>query len=287
MRKRDLFHRKDEGNFTRYRSLGYFSALDSHEMFSAIQDEVADVVFLDPPFNLRKDYGRAPVPEKLPPEQYEEYLSEVLSQCVRLMKPGAALFLYHLPYWGARFFRVLSDHLDFRHWIAVSMKNGFVRGRNLYPAHYALLYFTKGEPRTFHRPKIAPQMCWRCARQLKDYGGYQQIIEAKGINLSDIWDDLSPVRHKSKKHRAANQLPLAFTERVVQIAGRRSGLLLDPFVGTGTSLVSAIRAGMNFIGNDLVPHNLQICKQRLREALVDAVPPTRLRCLHDSKAKEP
>ena len=36
------------------------------------------------------------------------------------------------------------------------MKNGFARGKKLYPAHYALLYFTKGMPASFQRPKILP-----------------------------------------------------------------------------------------------------------------------------------
>jgi site-specific DNA-methyltransferase (adenine-specific) len=269
MRKRGLFHRNQERDFVRYRTLGYLSSLDAYEMLTSIHNEVADLVFLDPPFNLGKDYGNAPVPESLPSDQYEAYLEQVLFQCIRVMKPGASLFLYHLPYWGARFFRTLSTYLDFRHWIAVSMKNGFVRGRNLYPAHYGLLYFSKGEPRAFHRPKISPRICWKCTRQLKDYGGYQRIIEAKGLNLSDVWDDLSPVRHRAKKHRAANQLPIALTERVVSIAGRESGLLIDPFVGTGTSLVSATRARMNFIGNDLISQNIQICRLRLHELTLD------------------
>jgi len=37
----------------------------------------------------------------------------------------------------------------FRHWVAMSMKGTFPRGRKLYPAHYALLYCSKGEPKTF------------------------------------------------------------------------------------------------------------------------------------------
>ncbi len=54
---------------------------------------------------------------------------------------------------------LLEQHLDFRHWIAISMKNGFVRGDHLYPAHYALLYYTKGKPESFNRPKVPKPIC--------------------------------------------------------------------------------------------------------------------------------
>jgi hypothetical protein len=41
----------------------------------------------------------------------------------------------------------------------------------------------------------------------------------RGINLSDLWDDLSPVRHKYSKYRSANQLPIRLTDRVLKTAG--------------------------------------------------------------------
>ncbi len=84
-----------------------------------------------------------------------------------------------------------------------------------------------------------------------------------GINLSDVWDDLSPVRHKKRKHRKANELPQVLTDRIVKIAGRRGGILIDPFVGTGTSLVSALQAHMTFVGNDLSLKNARISLDRL------------------------
>ena len=145
------------------------------------------------------------------------------------------------------------------------MKNGFVHGDYLYPAHYALLYFTKGKPAVFNRPKIHPRTCHECGEPVKDYGGYWHIIDAKGINLSDVWDDLSPVRHRNTRLRKANQLPVLLTDRVVQIAGREGGVLVDAFVGTGTAILSALKRQMTFIGNDLDPSALVIAESRIRD----------------------
>ena len=228
-----------------------------------LRAEIADVVFLDPPFNLGKDYGIASVLETSNAQSYESYMKSLIREMVRILRPGGALFLYHLPYWASRLSEELHQTLDFRHWIAIAMKNGFVRGRHLYPAHYALLYFTKGRPGRFRRPRLTPKSCRHCGKLVKDYGGYTDIIRQKGINLSDFWDDLSPVRHKSRKHRKANQLPLILTDRIVKIAGRRHGMLIDPFAGTGTSLISAQDAGMFFVGNDMSRQSLRICASRL------------------------
>jgi site-specific DNA-methyltransferase (adenine-specific) len=245
---------------------GYIARTDALAFATALHDEIADIVFLDPPFNLGKNYGVARWLERADADSYELYLTHLIRHMVRILRPGGALFLYHLPYWASRLSHELSRTLDFRHWIAIAMKNGFVAGENLYPAHYALLYYTKGRPSHFHRPKTEAQRCRGCGETVKDYGGYESIILRKGINLSDFWEDLSPVRHKSRKHRKGNQLPLSLTDRVVAIAGVKRGLLVDPFAGSGTSLVSAQAAGMAFVGNDLSRASLAVCIERLRSA---------------------
>jgi site-specific DNA-methyltransferase (adenine-specific) len=237
-------------------------------MFSrALRSEIADIVFLDPPFNLGKEYGIARWLENGDADAYEFYMKKIIREMVRVLKPGGALFLYHLPYWASRLSQELLGQLNFRHWIAIAMKNGFVRGDNLYPAHYALLYYTKGAPAQFARPRLEPQLCRHCRGLVKDYGGYKGIIQSKGINLSDFWDDLSPVRHKNRKHRRANQLPVALTDRIVAIAGPDKGLLVDPFAGTGTSLISAHQGGMFFVGNEFSKRSLGICITRLKAGM--------------------
>jgi site-specific DNA-methyltransferase (adenine-specific) len=261
---RKLFKKSNPPKVAASHRSGYLFHGDALEFLKTLGDSVADIVFLDPPFNLGKDYGSHKASDNADPEQYHAFLQDVIRESSRVLRSGGALFLYHLPFWASRVAPALHDRLEFRHWIAVSMKNGFVRGKRLYPAHYALLYFTKGDPATFKRPRLAPQRCRHCDEMVKDYGGYTPIIKRKGINLSDFWDDVSPVRHPINKNRGANELPIAITERVVKIAGRKHGVLIDPFVGSGVSLVSALRAGMHFAGNDLVRRNLTVCVERLK-----------------------
>ena len=154
-----------------------------------------------------------------------------------------------MPTWGLKFGAFLQEKITFRHWIAISMKNGFARGKYLYPAHYALLYFTKGIPSSFNRPKIPAPKCRKCGEYVKDYGGYKEYIR-NGINLSDIWEDFSPVRHHKYKNRTSNELPIEFLRRIISISGKKNGVIIDPFVGSGTSILAAVETNMYYIASD-------------------------------------
>jgi site-specific DNA-methyltransferase (adenine-specific) len=225
----------------------------------------ADVIFLDPPFNLGKIYSRSRKGlDRRPNEIYEKWLTDLLQESSRVLAAGGTLFLYHLPLWAIKSAAYLSStRLIFRHWIAISMKNGFVRGTRLYPAHYALLMYSKGKPRHFKRPRIPLAECRHCGEYVKDYGGYLPIVERRGVNLSDIWDDLSPVRHATRKNRRANELPQAMMQRIIEIAGFKGGTFLDPFAGTGTGIITAVKGKMRFFACDLLASNCKLIVQRL------------------------
>ena len=257
---------------------GVLYRADASEFLASQRSEAADLVFLDPPFNLGKKYSAGhPRLDRRASRDYRRWLSSILLEAVRVLAPGGSLFLYHLPEWAVRAAGELERHLNFRHWIAISMKNGFARGKKLYPAHYALLYYTKGVPLSFTRPRLTPQLCRHCKKLVRDYGGYTSIIEEKGVNLSDVWDDISPVRHAAKKHRDANELPATITDRVAAIAGFDGGRFLDPFAGAGSAVISAASVGMRFRAADLLAENcalvarrvdeLKLAKSRLRRGL--------------------
>lgn len=237
---------------------------DALHFLNCLTDECADIVFLDPPFNLGKSYGSSSKKDDLLNEnQYLKYMTSVLWRCAAILKEGGALYLYHIPRWAVRVSAVLGDDLQFRHWIAVAVKNGFARGRYLHPAHYALLYYTKGDPAHFSRPRIPVAKCRKCGESIKDYGGYKKYVQ-NGLNLSDVWEDVSPVRHQKFKHRSSNEISIKIPARAIEISGFSGGLLVDPFAGTGTSLVAATAKGMHFVACDREKPMLSIMEKRLR-----------------------
>jgi site-specific DNA-methyltransferase (adenine-specific) len=236
---------------------------DALELLKSLRSNIADIVFLDPPFNLGKVYGARGRRQDLQPDgSYLAFITSILEESARILRSGGSLYLYHIPRWAVRLAPVLEKHLRFCHWIAISMKNGYPRRKGLYPAHYALLHYTRGTPSVLRRPTVPPPACPHCDEYIRDYGGYREHVE-NGINLSDVWDDLSPVRHRKYKLRDANELPLAIPKRAVEMSGRRTGLLVDPFAGTGSAIVLARLKGMKAIAGDSEMGNCKLILQRM------------------------
>jgi len=160
--------------------LGVLYEGDCLELLRLIRSETIDTVFADPPFNLAKNYGSR-VTDKLPDDKYINWSKEWLRECVRLLKPGGALFVYNLPKWNLILGNYLMEMgLLFRHSIAINIKLGLPIPGRLYPSHYSLLYFTKRKPKTFRKIRTPIEKCRHCGGEIKDYGGHRNAMNPKG-----------------------------------------------------------------------------------------------------------
>lgn len=211
------------------------------------------MVFADPPFNLGKNYG-SNGSDLRPEGQYLLWCREWLNECCRVLVPGGALFVYNLPKWlvpiGAH---LNSIQMSFRHWIAVYKPISLPIPNRLSPSHYGLLYYVKGEkPRCFNRDavRVPIRTCRHCDGDIKDYGGHKKYLNPKGLNLSDIWDDVRSVRHRKYKNRSANELDPVIVERTMLVSTRRGDVVVDPFVGSGTTAAVAEKLGRKWICGD-------------------------------------
>jgi site-specific DNA-methyltransferase (adenine-specific) len=140
---------------------------DCLELMATMSSESIDCIFADPPFNLGKEYNNGQS-DLLKDRDYLDWCRLWISESVRMLKPGGAIFIYNLPRWAYQMAAYLEEQeMEFRHWIAVSMKGTFPRGNKLYPAHYALLYFTKGSPKTFNRVRLPIQVCRHCGKDIR------------------------------------------------------------------------------------------------------------------------
>ncbi len=224
---------------------------DCKELFSAVKNSSIDMVFCDPPFNLNKDYGTQEFNDSMGDKEYLEWTYSWIDECVRVLKPGGGLFIYNIPKWCIEFGIYLRQTLEFRHWIAISMKNTFPRGKKLYPAHYGLLYYTKGEPKTFHKLRTPVPVCRHCGGEIKDYGGHRRKLNPKGLNLTDFWDDTSPVRHKKFKRRSANELKPIIPRRAILMSTDPGDVVLDPFGGGGSTYLEAEFNERYWVGSEI------------------------------------
>src|ERR1019366_9695464 len=115
---------------------GVLYQTDCMNLFAALDDDVLDCVFADPPFNLGKIYGNGEVRDDLAAHEYVKWCHAWLRESIRVLKPGAALFVYSIPPWAYLIAAFLEQEgMTFRHWIALSMKGTFPRGKKLYPTN--------------------------------------------------------------------------------------------------------------------------------------------------------
>jgi site-specific DNA-methyltransferase (adenine-specific) len=232
-------------------SLGAIYQADCIEFLPTLADESVELVFADPPFNLGKDYGKG-ISDSMVESEYLAWCHAWIKESARLLKPGGAFFLYNIPKWNMALGHYMSElGLSFRHWVAIDIKFGLPIPNKLYPSHYSLLYFTNGKPRTFQRPRLPIAVCRHCGKDIKDYGGHRNKLHPDGINLTDVWADIPPVRHAATKRRGANELSIKLLRRVLEIATVEGDLVLDPFGGGGTTYKAAEELNRRWIGCEI------------------------------------
>lgn len=234
--------------------LGELYQGDCVDLMQNIKNDSIDLIFADPPFNLKKLYP-SKIDDNLKIEQYLRWCEKWIDECIRILKPGGSFFSWNLPKWNTHLSGYLNNRLTFRHWIAVDIKYTLpIKGR-LYPSHYSLLYYCKGEkPNAFHPDRLPMDICPHCVGDLKDYGGYKNKMNPDGINLSDVWLDIPPVRHKKyKKRNGSNELSIKLMDRIIEMASDEGDTVFDPFGGSGTTYAVAEIKNRKWVGIEIGP----------------------------------
>jgi len=231
--------------------LGELFQGDCLDIMSRIPDGTVDLAFADPPFNLGKLYA-SKIDDSLLSHDYVAWCKLWLDEMIRVLKPGGSMFCYNLPKWNLPLGAYVGERLTFRHWITVDIKYSLPIQKRLYPAHYSLLYFVKGDkPAVFHPDRLPVPCCRHCGGELRDYGGYKDKMNPLGVSLTDVWTDIPPVRHAKYKKREANGLALKLMDRIISMASDPGSIVLDPFGGSGTTYVAAELTGRRWIGAEL------------------------------------
>lgn len=227
---------------------------DCIAFLGTISDNTFDLIFADPPFNLNKIYPSR-MNDSLKEEEYILWQEKWVDECIRVLKPGGSFFLWNLPKWNTLITPLLNAHLTFKHWISVDIKYSLPIPGRLYPSHYSLLYYIKGKKaNAFHPDRIPMEICPSCQTDLRDYGGYKDKMNPLGVNLSDVWYDIPPVRHsKYKKRKGANELSLKLLDRIIEMSSNEGDIVFDPFGGSGTTYVIAELKKRSWVGTEIGP----------------------------------
>ncbi|MCY4418636.1 MAG: site-specific DNA-methyltransferase [Cytophagales bacterium] len=237
---------------------------DCIDVLNGMEAESVDVVFADPPFNLNKKYSS--YKDKIGNEEYLRWTDERIKGCIRVLKPNGSIFIYNIPKLLIPTANILGRYASFRHWIAWDSP-GRPLGRTLQPSHYGILYYVKNASDYKYNDVRAPhKTCRKCKAYLKDYGGKEYLRHSFGPLIGDVWDDIHKLRHRKRRiDTHPCQLPVHLVERILLISTEPGDVVLDPFLGAGTTAIAAKRLGRRWMGIEIDSEYVGVAGDRVKE----------------------
>ncbi|MFZ1752184.1 MAG: DNA methyltransferase [Caldilineaceae bacterium] len=250
---------------------------DSIEKLRTLDDNSVDFAFIDPPYNLGKNYQN--YSDDLSVQSYFEWCDEWIREVARVLRPGRTVAILNIPLWAIRHFLFMEQILTFQNWIAWDALSFPVR--KIMPAHYAIVCFSKGQPRPLpglegefgsfdvlnssasFQPlqPLAESFCLRASCVQKRNTA---TISDRGP-LTDLWWDIHRLKHNSRRVDHPCQLPPQLLYRLISIFTHSGESVLDCFNGAGTTTLCAHQMNRSYIGIELSEKYFKIAQSRHKE----------------------
>ncbi|MBI5196224.1 MAG: site-specific DNA-methyltransferase [Nitrospirae bacterium] len=225
-----------------------------------------DLTFLDPPFNQGKEY--AEYDDNLPDEIYWQWMQKICSSIYALTSEGGAIYFMQREKNTEYVLNCLrTSGWNLQNLIVWKKKSSAVPCSNKFGKHYQIIAFaTKGKKsRVFNRLRINPSLP----------AGYKFERE-NGMYVTDVWDDIreltsgyfagdEALRNLNGERFHKQQAPIALLLRIILSSTKIGDTVLDPFAGTGTTLVVAEQLGRKSLGIELDPMNVECIENRLTD----------------------
>lgn len=267
---------------------------DSLNILKKIDDNVVDVIYLDPPFCTQdihrlisgKDNAEYSFSDKWEStNEYLKYMQERLSECKRVLKKTGSIFL-HCDRNASHYLKILMDRIfgveNFQSEIIWYYKRWSNSKKGLLNNHQVILFYSKTHDFKFNKIfteySVTTNIDQILQDRVRDKNGKSkykcdengEIVighSKKGVPLSDVWE--IPYLNPKAKERVGypTQKPIILLEQIIKLVTDENDLVLDPFMGSGTTLVAAKMLNRKYIGVDLSKEAVDLTKSRL-ETLV-------------------
>jgi len=235
---------------------------DCLELFKNIPNNSIDMTFADPPFNLKKKYNS--YKDSLEFKEYLSWCEKWISEMVRVTKPSGSILVHNIPKWLTYFASILNKKADFKHWISWDAPTAPM-GKTLQPSHYGILFYAKDHKELkFYEVRYPHKRDRKTGYLLKDYGGKKALLHPFGPLVSDVWTDIHRIKHNKRRDPHPCQLPIHLLDRLILMTTDEDDIVLDPFMGTGTTAIAAKHLGRNYIGFEIDLKYIEITKEKLK-----------------------
>lgn len=237
---------------------------DAIDVLAQFEAESVDLIISDPPYNLGKNYGN-----NHDIKGFDEYLNfsrKWLRLAHRILKPNGTIYVFM----GFRFISYLFDILErelemfFNNWIVWHYTQGIGRKRGFSPRHDDILMFTKSREFTFNLDNI---------RVPQKY--YRERNNMRGANPGDVWK-FSHVHYcNENRENHPTQKPEGLIERMMLASSNEGFVVLDPFLGSGTTLRVCQQLNRKGYGIEINPEYVNMSEARLNRVFngFDSVDP--------------
>ena len=253
-----------------------------------------DLIYLDPPFFTQKtqklktrdnskEYSFEDTWENV--KEYKNYIQERLEKCKTVLKDTGSIFL-HCNRSASHHLRIALDEVfgaeNFQSEIIWSYKRWSNAKKGLLNAHQVIFFYSKTKNFKF-KPiytdySATTNLDQIFQKRVRDKNGKtvykasensktKLIEEKKGVPLSDVWE--IPYLNPKAKERVGypTQKPVLLLERIIELVTNIGDTILDPFCGSGTTLVAAQLLNRKIIGIDRSKEAIELSEQRLKNPI--------------------
>jgi len=263
---------------------------DCLEIMRDLPSEYANLIYADPPFFTQKNHSLTTrdrqtkyefKDEWLSRSEYLHFLRDRFSECRRILKDTGSLFV-QCDSNASHSIRSLLDEIFgenmFRSEIIWHYRRWSNSQRNPIPSHQTIYFYSKTDNyhyfQVFEDYSPATNVDQILQRRCRDEQGKSVYARAKsgevifdghkrGVPVGDVWD--IPFLNPKANERVGypTQKPIILIERIIGLVTSPGDFVLDPFVGSGTTLVTSELMGRHSLGIDISQEAVELSRTRL------------------------
>lgn len=244
---------------------------DCMELMRSIPSDSLQLVVTSPPYNIGKEYER-----RLKLEAYLEQQRAVISECVRCLSPRGSI-CWQVGNYVDRgaiipldtvLYPIFTQHgLKMRNRIIWHFEHGLHCSRRFSGRYETIVWFTKSDDYVFSLDPVRVPQKYPGKKYFKGPKAGKYSCNPLGKNPGDLWVIPNVKSNHVEKTEHPCQFPVELIERLVLSMTNEGDWVFDPFLGTGTTVIAAIRHGRRGAGAEIVPRYIQLARQRIRQEL--------------------
>lgn len=249
---------------------------DCRNLLQTVPNGAIQLIVTSPPYNLGKSYER-----RVHLTRYLEWQEQVIADCVRVVADGGSIcwqvgnFVANgevVPLDIVLYPFFVKHGLKLRNRIVWHFEHGLHCSKRLSGRHETILWFTKSDDYFFSLDPVRVPQKYPGKRHFKGPKTGQLSGNPLGKNPGDVWVFPNVKNNHVEKTSHPCQFPVELVDRLVLSLTRPDDWVLDPFLGVGTTVASAVMRGRRGCGAEKLPQYAQIARDRARLAMEGLLP---------------